>query len=131
MLVTIASYSFPLDAHISKSRLDSEDIPSFIADEHTIAMQWMYSNAMGGVRLQVPEEYVEQALEVLAEDRSQDLIDEQGYDSEICPVCGSTDVEFYQFGKRWAFVAFWLFSFPLFRVSDGIKCNSCGVISKT
>lgn len=65
MLVTIASYSMPYEAHIAKSRLDSEGIPAFMADEHTINMQWLYSNALGGVKLQVPEPYAEAAIEIL------------------------------------------------------------------
>ena len=91
MLITIARYSFPFDAHISKAQLDAEDIPSFIADEHTVNMQWMYSNAMGGVRLQVPEEYAEKATTILAGDRSDELMAEQGGDFDKCLSCGSSD----------------------------------------
>ncbi|MDQ2075204.1 DUF2007 domain-containing protein [Marinimicrobium sp. ABcell2] len=131
MLVTISTYSFPYEAHIAKSRLDSEGIPAFIADEHTINMQWLYSNAMGGVRLQVPQSYAEKALQVLSEDREADLIDEIGLDSETCPHCGSTDTEFHQIGRRWAFLVFLGINFPLFPVKNGIRCKQCGKVSKT
>jgi hypothetical protein len=67
MLVTIATFSFPHEAHLAKVRLDAFGIPSFIADEHTINMQWFYSNALGGVRLQVPEGFAAQAHEFLNE----------------------------------------------------------------
>ncbi len=131
MLVTIASYSMPYEAHIAKSRLDSEGIPAFIADEHTINMQWLYSNALGGVKLQVPEPYAEAAIEILQENREEALIEEQGVDQEICPHCGSENTEFYQLGRRWAFLVFIGISFPLFPVRGGIKCKTCGEVSKT
>jgi hypothetical protein len=131
MLITIARYSFPFDAHISKVRLDAEDIPSFIADEHTVNMQWMYSNAMGGVRLQVPEEFADQANIILAEDRSDELIEEQGGDFDVCHSCGSSDTEFHQIGKRWAFLMFLGLNFPLFPTKDAIKCNKCGKVTKS
>ena len=47
MLKTIATYSFPYEAQIARARLDSEGIPAFVADEQTINMQWLYSNALG------------------------------------------------------------------------------------
>lgn len=62
VLKTISTYTFPYEAQIAWAKLDSEQIPALIADEHTINMQWLYSNALGGARLQVPEEYVESAI---------------------------------------------------------------------
>lgn len=131
MLVTIARYSMPYEAHIAKSRLDSEGIPAFVADEHTINMQWLYSDALGGVRLQVPESYADIAQQILDEDRELVLVEERGDDQEICPYCGSEDTEFHQIGRRWAFLAFLGLNFPLFPVKDGIKCKACGKVSET
>ncbi len=131
MLVTISRYSFPYEAHIAKSRLDSEGVPSFVADEHTVNMQWLFSNALGGVRLQVPEAYVHVAQAILAEDREQDLVEDQGAETHVCPHCGSGDTEFHQVGRRWAFLVFLGLDFPLFRVRDGIRCKQCGKVSRT
>lgn len=130
MLITISRYSLPYEAHIAKSRLDAEGIPAFIADEHTINMQWLYSNAMGGVRLQVPEPYAEQALQVLNEDREQDLVELVGADVQRCPGCGSEDTQYHQIGRRWAFLMFIGINFPLFPIRSGLKCNACGQVSK-
>lgn len=95
MLRTIATYSFPYEAQIARAKLDSEGIPAFVADEQTINMQWLYSNAMGGVRLQVPEVFVQQALELLSEDSSEIVEQQQGYDVSPCTVCGSKNTEPY------------------------------------
>jgi hypothetical protein len=74
--VTISQYSLPYEAHLDRARLESEGITAVIADEHTISMQWMLSDALGGVRLRVQDEDLARAEEILAEDRS-DLVDEQ------------------------------------------------------
>lgn len=73
--VTIRRYSLPFEAHLDRSRLESEGIGAFVADEHTVNMQWMLSNAIGGVRLQVQEDDLYRARQILEEDRS-GLIDD-------------------------------------------------------
>ena len=60
-LVTVGSYTDPIQAHIAGGRLESEGIPVVIADEHLIWGNWMLSNALGGVKLQVPFSRAEQA----------------------------------------------------------------------
>ena len=80
-MITIARYSLAIEAHIARAKLESEGIPAFVADEHTITADWLYSNAMGGVRLQVPESCVEQARTLLATDFSEDLITEPEHET--------------------------------------------------
>ncbi len=130
-LTTIASYSFPHEAHIAKANLEAEGIPAFIADEHTVNMQWLYSNAMGGVRVQVPAQFEERAKEILTEDFSYLLEEEFGKDEIVCPKCGSTDVEPYVKGKKPAIVVLLLLGFPLFFLRRGVKCKACGEFSAT
>src|SRR5690554_2197838 len=84
-LVTIATYSFPHEAHLAISRLDAVGIPAYIADEHTITMQWLYSNALGGVKVQVAAEFVDKAKDVLQENLSYLLEEEFGKDEHVCP----------------------------------------------
>lgn len=60
-MMTITTFSLPIEAQIAWAKLDSEGIPAFVADEHTINAHWLYSNALGGVRLQVPNGFAEQA----------------------------------------------------------------------
>lgn len=92
MLKTVATFSFPHEAHIARAKLESEGIPALMADEHTINMPWLYSNALGGVRLQVPSSAFDQAKEILARDCSDDLIAEVGENPYICPSCGSAEL---------------------------------------
>lgn len=116
---------------MAKARLEAIGIPVFVADEYTVNMQWLYSNAIGGVKVQVPLRFANQAKATLAEDYS-DLLDEEfGKDEVACPKCGSTDVEPFTKGKRPAFVVFLLLGFPLFFYRHGIRCKSCGHFSRT
>lgn len=133
MLITIATFSFPHEAHLAKSRLDAIGIPSFIADEHTINMDWLYSNALGGVRLQVPREFAAQALEALSDPIEIEPIPELEEEPEprppTCPSCGSPLGEPYPSGKRPA-VLVWLFlGLPLWPAKPVRKCPACGRVT--
>lgn len=76
--VTVGHYSLPYEAHLGRARLESEGIDAMVVDEHTINMQWMLSDALGGVRLQVNEEDDARARAILAEDRSDLVRDDAG-----------------------------------------------------
>ncbi|WP_445354897.1 DUF2007 domain-containing protein [Microbulbifer sp. EKSA008] len=131
MLVTVARFSFPYEAQIAKARLESEGIHAFIADEHTVNMQWLYSNAMGGVRLQVSENDLDEANEILNQDRSNLVDQELGHDEErVCESCSSRNVEPFTKGKKPAFLVFLLLGMPLFFYQHGVKCKDCGHFQK-
>ena len=130
-LIEIASFSYPHEAHIAKASLEAADIPAFITDEHTINMQWLYSNALGGVRLLVPRGYEIEAKALISKDFSENLKAEVEPEETSCPHCGSNKVEAYTIGKKPAFLVFLFLGFPLFFYKHGIKCNNCGKISKT
>jgi hypothetical protein len=58
------------EALVAKGRLDSAGIKCFLSDENTVRMDWLWSNALGGVRLWVREDDVAQAVELLDHDFS-------------------------------------------------------------
>ncbi|WP_444912317.1 putative signal transducing protein [Microbulbifer sp. PAAF003] len=131
MLVTVARFSFPYEAQIAKARLESEGIHAFIADEHTVNMQWLYSNAMGGIRLQVSERDLDEANKILNQDRSILVDQELGHDEErVCESCSSRNVEPFTKGKKPAFLVFLLLGMPLFFYQHGVKCKDCGHFQK-
>ncbi len=69
-LVTIARYSWPYEADLAKAHLQAAGIMAFVTDEFLVNLNWLYSNAVGGVRLQVPEEDADAARELLKQDLS-------------------------------------------------------------
>ena len=65
--VTVLTMSYPQQLYIIKGRLESEGIECFIKDELTVQSNNLWSNAVGGVKLQVQKQDVERALALLIE----------------------------------------------------------------
>ena len=77
-LVTIARFDLAGQAHIAKNALEAAGIKSVLADEQTIAMDWLLSNAIGGIKVQVLEEDAERAVTALEESLGSDeTVDEE------------------------------------------------------
>ena len=64
-LITLRTFQYPLEITLLKSMLEDSGIPVFVKDEFTILMNPLYSNAIGGIKLQVLEEDLQKAIEVL------------------------------------------------------------------
>ncbi len=124
--VVIARFSYPHEAHMAKSSLESAGIPAAVVDEHMINMQWLYSDALGGVKLLVAPEYAEQALGILNSDFSTEVDCESGSDETVCPLCGGKNFHPFTKGRVPAFIVFLLLGFPLFFYKHGLKCTDCG-----
>ncbi|CAN5262709.1 hypothetical protein BH09BAC1_BH09BAC1_12750 [soil metagenome] len=65
--VTIKTFTYPHEIAVVRGRLESEGIETFVADELTAQTYNFYSNALGGIKLQVREYDVELALAILEE----------------------------------------------------------------
>jgi hypothetical protein len=131
-LVTVERFTNPVEAHISRGLLESEGVPATLGSEHHVWASWPISQALGGVRLQVPTEYVARARDVLARWRrgeyQEALEQEQSLEPERCPACGSTDLRFTRSSSSTILLLLTLglsgLIFPP-RI-DGTKCNACG-----
>jgi hypothetical protein len=64
-LVTVASFDQPPKARLVQNVLEAEGIQVAINDESLVAMDWLLSNAIGGVKVQVWEEDADRAVEIL------------------------------------------------------------------
>jgi hypothetical protein len=65
-MVTVAVFGSPFEAGMARSELESFGIPVFVADEFTIGANHFYSNALGGVKVNVPASYAEEARQILS-----------------------------------------------------------------
>ena len=65
-LVTVASYWDPMEAQIARLRLAHEEIPAFLEKEFTVLTAWHFTNAIGGIRLNVPAPRYDEARSILA-----------------------------------------------------------------
>ncbi len=64
--VIVGVYTTPYEADIVWSLLEAFEIPVFPSDYYTIYIDWLYSNALGGIKLRVNEQDTVQAREVIA-----------------------------------------------------------------
>src|SRR5690554_3755710 len=62
---TIKTFTHSTEIIILRSRLEAEGIECFLKDEYTVDANPFYSNAIGGVKLQVREKDVSKAMEIL------------------------------------------------------------------
>lgn len=99
--VTVATFNLPHLAHLAKSRLEAEGIPTFIQDENLTRILG-YTMVLGGAKLQVPDVDLIAAQQVLASTPDVELSDEEALSAppieepgpeppELmeCPHCGS------------------------------------------
>lgn len=69
-LVTVATYDRVMDAHIALGRLTAEGIEARLFDDQMVQMDWLYSIALGGVKLRVARGDAKAARAVLETDYS-------------------------------------------------------------
>jgi hypothetical protein len=65
-LVTVAQRFNSLEAELLRGRLCADGIPATLADAHTVQTDTLLTAALGGVRVRVPESFVEAALRTIA-----------------------------------------------------------------
>ena len=77
--VTVATYDKSIDAHIALGRLSAEGIEAQLFDEQMVQMDWLYSIALGGIKLRVARSDAQAARKVLETDYSA-VLDEKDED---------------------------------------------------
>lgn len=63
--VCVASYLNSSEAELARVRLAQEDIPAFLENAGLVLWGWYYSNAVGGVKVFVPESEADRAWAIL------------------------------------------------------------------
>lgn len=70
-LIPIRRFRDLPQALVAKGLLESAGLKCFLSDENTIRMDWMWSNALGGVRLWVREDDLPEAATLLSPEYSE------------------------------------------------------------
>ena len=127
---TVASFREPYKAHLAKGKLEVEDIQAIVLDEHLVQMDWVLSQAIGGVKLQVTEEDFDRAREILGADYIDELseVEEAQLEptpDEVCPKCGSDLISSHRY-SLWSLIPSLLFLLPIFFRRKKWVCNDCG-----
>lgn len=63
--ITVKIFTYPHELAVIRGRLEAEGIECFIKDELTIETNPFYSNALGGIKLQVRENEVQRTIDIL------------------------------------------------------------------
>ena len=67
---TVATFDTMPDAHIALGRLEAAGIDCWLADENLVQTDWLYSIAVGGIKLQVDKPDIDAAMRELNIDYS-------------------------------------------------------------
>ena len=137
-LITVANFSHPTEADPVVAWLESEGIECFLTNEHTVTMNWLYSNAIGGVGVQVKAADAGRANEILQVVLNPDTIGGEPIpaDSETdqvsdaardmrCPQCDSENVYYEKFSRRLVFASWVLLTVPLPFFRRKWRCREC------
>jgi hypothetical protein len=141
LIVINRYYSVP-DAELARGRLESEGIPAFVFDENMVSAQWLYSQAIGGMRLMVRAQDAAKAAEILSLEpiKEEELAKEAGATEDVtCPKCGSGNVKrgfFTVYGTSCLGIIGIVLCYilPVFLISNvilvavpwGYRCRACG-----
>ena len=130
MLVTLQHFRDMPEALLAKGKLESAGIHSVLADGNLVRMDWLLSNAIGGIRLQVEQRDLESARAVLNEPIPAELGDEalgEPFIQPRCPRCYSLDIGFEKIDRFWTYGLWLLLSFPIPIPKGNWKCYTCGI----
>jgi predicted RNA-binding Zn-ribbon protein involved in translation (DUF1610 family) len=118
-LIKFASFLSPIDAYLVRMRLEAEGIDCFLLDVNLVEMDWLYSNAVGGVKLYIDRKNLEKAQSIT-------VTSDEAETDRKCPHCGSDNLVFEKF-SRLSFFGGWLFcQFPLPYLKNKWRCLKCG-----
>jgi hypothetical protein len=107
-MVTVHSYRDLAEAIVARSLLEAEGIEAWVRDENLVRLDWMYSNAVGGIRLQVDARNATAADDILGQlPTSIPFAENAEYVQPQCSQCGSSDLSLLPMIPLW-------------------RCNGCG-----
>jgi len=128
-LVTIARFRDIPPAGLAQSILEAEGITSFLDDQYMVGVNWLYSNALGGIKLRVAEKDAEEARKILAAYALQHQDAEPPAAGPLpaaaCPKCGGTEIVTRNYQRKSAALTL-LLSLPLLIFSKRYQCKKCG-----
>lgn len=129
-LITIKTYTYPHEVYVERGKLESEGIETFLKDEATVQVHNFYSNAVGGVKLQVFADDAERAITILNSvketPREVTVFSKKDIESSsVCPFCGSGNISKKKNANWLTLIPYLLvgFIFPVYR--NSYICFEC------
>lgn len=124
MFVAIRSYDTYIPANLVMQRLEEEGIRAHLQDENTVTIDPILTNAVGGIKLMVPEQQAPRALELLTQ------WEREYQQAVVCPNCGSSNVHHVTQTSNpanwFSAIVTWLFGNFAVAVKKVYRCFECG-----
>jgi hypothetical protein len=121
------------EADVAESLLDAAGIPVLLADEEMTRNAWLYSIALGGTRLIVPDDRADEARSILEEcgeiQHGDDESPSAGLPEEdACPRCRSGMTRYSGRDRRLRALSmlFLWFNVPVLFWGKRLMCEECG-----
>lgn len=117
------TYNNYIDANLHLMQLQEEGINCWLKDEHTVTIDPLLTNAIGGIKLMVHETQKERAEDLLR------IIINKAKENRVCPYCGSHNVEYIVSNRKpsnWfsALFTYLLGGYPL-AAEQSYHCFDC------
>ena len=127
-IITLRTFDNYFLASITLTKLQNSGIECYLTDEHTVTMNPILGNVVGGIKLVVKEQDVEEAKQLLQQ------FDEDYLKSVVCPKCGSSAIT--QVSKPGATnfltaILTWTFSSYAIAPENIYRCGNCGYETET
>jgi hypothetical protein len=132
-LVTVVRLDTVGEAAVVQAMLESAGIAVTADGAWLIGLDWSLSQALGGVRLQVPGDRAEEALDLVAAYQRGDAVlvdaDPDDANATVCPCCGSSDLEARAPARqKLLLILMCVFPGALFPTRQSLRtCRDCGL----
>lgn len=123
MFVSVRSYDNYIPAHMMLQRLEEEGIKGYLKDEHTVTIDPILSNAIGGIKLMIYEQQVERALSLI------ESFEQSYHESVECPNCQSHNIAYIpqRNTSNWfSAILTWMFGSYAIAPKKVYHCYNCG-----
>lgn len=129
--VTVASFETAPAAWIHRNYLVQNGLSAIVTDEHTVNTYWLYSNAIGGVKVQIPFSDMPNYRLISGAPPIEPVVSDPPGTSDarrqtLCPECDSIEISIEKWPKRLIFLVWLLFGFPIPIYSPRLRCSECG-----
>lgn len=127
-LIVVRTFNNYFSANILLTKLRDAGIQCYLKDEHTVTMDPLLTNAVGGIKLVINKADADEVVALMKH------FDEEYRRNAVCPKCGSHDIELVP--KRSpanmiTAILSWLFSDYAVSAENVYQCGICGFESNT
>jgi len=133
-LVPVAAFTSVHEAALAQSVLDAAGIDAVLDNEHVISMDWALSNAVGGVKVLVSADRLEEARQILETAAAVDQEDQPptaaAVADDVCGKCGGDAFESKITGAGWWMLTLLTIGAPIGKFKRERFCRRCGAPAK-